>query len=87
MTSLLVGTETDLCREKNISRLFLILISRIEVGITYRGHGHVASEPSSNSIVDTLRLSPAGGKAFEPITLVTVEALGSCKHISINISC
>lgn len=44
---------------------------------TDRGHGHAASESSSDSVVDTLRLTPAGGEAFEPIALVSVEALGS----------
>lgn len=42
-----------------------------------RGHGHAASESSSDSVVDTLRLAPFGGKALEPIALMTVEGLGS----------
>jgi hypothetical protein len=42
---------------------------------TYRGHSKVALEPSPDSVIDTLRLAPAGVEAFEAITLVTSEAL------------
>jgi len=39
-------------------------------------HGSLALEASSDSVVDTLGLSPAGVHAHEPVTLVTAEARG-----------
>lgn len=39
-----------------------------------RWHGDVALEPSSDTVVNTLGLSPAGRNAFEAIRLESVEA-------------
>ena len=46
---------------------------------TYLWHSSLALEPSSNSIVDTLRLPPAGIDTHVCVTLVSVEALRVCR--------
>lgn len=45
---------------------------------TYRWHGSLTLEPSSDSVINTLGLSPAGVDAFKSITLVAVEAFRAC---------
>jgi hypothetical protein len=42
---------------------------------TYRWHNHLALEASSDTVVDTLGLSPAGIDAHVGVTLMSVEAL------------
>jgi hypothetical protein len=42
---------------------------------TYRWHHHLALKAPSNTIVDTLRLSPARIDTHVSVTLMSVEAL------------
>ena len=53
-------------------------------GRTYRGHNHAALKTSSDTVVDTLRLAPAGVDTLEAVTLVTLEALGVCILASLS---
>lgn len=46
---------------------------------TYRWHSNLALEPSSDSVVDTLRLPPARVDTHIGVALVAVEALGACQ--------
>lgn len=46
--------------------------------LTYRWHNHLALEPSSDTIVNTLRLSPAGVETFVCVALMTMETLRAC---------
>ena len=55
-------------------------------GGTYAGHDHGSAEASPDTVVDTLRLAPAGVDALEPVTLVTGEALRACTTRPVNIS-
>jgi hypothetical protein len=52
----------------------LIVFGGVKGSKTYGGHGHGSTEASSDTVVNTLGLAPAGVEALEPITLVTVEA-------------
>jgi len=42
---------------------------------SYLGHSSLAAESTTDAIVDTLGLSPAGVNAFETVALVAIEAL------------
>ena len=46
--------------------------------LTYRWHNHLSLKTSSDTIINTLRLAPAGIEAFVGITLMSVETLDAC---------
>jgi hypothetical protein len=45
---------------------------------TYRWHNHLTLESSSDTVINTLGLSPAGVDTFVGVALVTSKLLGSC---------
>jgi hypothetical protein len=46
---------------------------------TYRWHNHLSLEPSSDTVINTLGLSPAWVDTFVGIALMSVETLGAYK--------
>ena len=61
----------------HISHLLLPFDSHL-LSSAYLWHSSLTLESSPDSVVDTLRLSPARVNAFESVGLVTVEARGAC---------
>ncbi|KAB8296032.1 hypothetical protein EYC80_008841 [Monilinia laxa] len=51
---------------------------------TYRWHNHLSLEASSDTVINTLRLSPACVDTFVGIALMSVETLGAYGKLSIN---
>lgn len=91
MACLLVGTKTNLSNLISlgthssftiVARKFSCIFSRATMHLivfqTYRWHNHLALEPSSDSVVNTLWLSPAGIETFVGIALMSVETLRAC---------
>ena len=85
VAGLLVGAEADL-QVTSRSAKTVPFLPTIFGDKTYAGHGHGAPEASPDTVVDTLRLAPAGVDALEPVTLVTVEALRAYTTRPVNTS-
>jgi hypothetical protein len=48
------------------------------LGRTYRWHNHLSLEPSSDTVINTLGLSPACVDTFVGVALMSVETLRAC---------
>lgn len=64
------------------AKLFASVISTTATfNSTYRWHNHLSLETSSDTVINTLRLSPACVDTFVGIALMSVETLGACNKI------